>query len=91
MADRIRALVRGRVQGVGFRDFVERRASALGLQGTVRNRPDGTVEVVAEGDRARLDSLLREVRVGPRLARVEEVDVEREAARGEFPDFRVTY
>lgn len=91
MAERVRAIVRGRVQGVGFRDFVERRASALGLCGTVRNQPDGTLEVVAEGERRQIDDLLRELQQGPRLAHVDGLDVERGSARGEFGDFRVAY
>jgi acylphosphatase len=65
--------VLGRVQGVGFRWFVCTEARALGLTGRVWNRPDGTVEVVAEGDEARLRELLEAVRRGPAGARVTDV------------------
>ena len=71
---RLQVVVRGRVQGVGFRYFVSHTARELGLSGTVRNRPDGTVEVEAEGDRERLAGLLEALRRGPPAARVERLD-----------------
>jgi acylphosphatase len=71
---RVHLLVHGRVQGVGFRTFVVREAQALGLAGTVRNRPDGTVEVEAEGGADALDQLVLAVRRGPVGARVERVE-----------------
>ncbi|MGH7550549.1 MAG: acylphosphatase [Gemmatimonadota bacterium] len=72
-----RVIVRGRVQGVGFRWFVVRNARALGVRGTVRNRPDGTVEVILHAQRAdRIDALIDRIREGPTAARVERVDVE---------------
>jgi acylphosphatase len=70
----LRALVHGRVQGVGFRWFVVRRAESHGLGGTVRNLADGSVEVIAEGPRAALEAFLEELRAGPPRARVERVD-----------------
>lgn len=66
--------VRGRVQGVGFRYFVEHSASALGLRGWVRNVDDGTVEVYALGTPAQLSDLSGLLRKGPRLADVRGVD-----------------
>ena len=66
--------VRGRVQGVGFRWWTRRRASDLGLWGTVRNRPDGTVEVHAAGELETLEAFAAELEVGPPSARVEGVD-----------------
>jgi len=63
------------VQGVGYRVFVVHRARALGLDGTVRNLPNGGVWVEAEGNRAKLDTLLAELRQGPPAARVESVSV----------------
>jgi acylphosphatase len=72
----VRVVVRGRVQGVGYRDFVYMRARFLGLRGYVRNLPDmRSVEVVAEGDRAGLKQLLDHLREGPRGARVDGLDV----------------
>jgi len=73
------------VQGVGFRLFVLNEARRLGLGGSVRNRPDGSVYVVAQGARSGLESLLAALRRGPLGARVERVDTEwsrREAGDG---------
>ena len=69
-----RWIVRGRVQGVGFRWSVRRRAEALGLTGFARNLADGAVEVVARGDAHVLDELERYLATGPRLASVEAVE-----------------
>lgn len=69
--------VSGRVQGVGFRWYVRQRADRLGLHGTVRNVPDGSVEVVAEGPHDALEELVRRLANGPpasAVASVEEVD-----------------
>jgi acylphosphatase len=70
-----RYLVSGRVQGVGFRWFVEREAAQLGITGWVRNREDGRVEVMATGTREQLGTLHSKLRDGPRAARVDEVAV----------------
>ena len=69
-----RFLVRGRVQGVGFRWFVEREAHMLGIAGWVRNNFDGSVEVLAMGTREQLMGLRSRLREGPRAARVDAVD-----------------
>jgi acylphosphatase len=69
-----RFLVRGRVQGVGFRWFVEREAHVLGIAGWVRNNADGSVEVLAMGSRDQLLSLQSRLRQGPRAARVDDVE-----------------
>jgi acylphosphatase len=70
-----RFLVRGRVQGVGFRWFVEREAFLLQIAGWVRNNSDGTVEVMAQGTRDQLAGLHSRLREGPRAARIDEVEV----------------
>jgi acylphosphatase len=70
-----RFLVRGRMQGVGFRWFVEREAHLLQIAGWVRNNPEGTVEVLAHGTRDQLAGLHSRLREGPRAARVDEVQV----------------
>jgi acylphosphatase len=70
-----RFVVRGRVQGVGFRWFVEREARALDLAGWVRNNANGTVEVLAIGTREQLSQLHSQLRQGPRAARVDDVEV----------------
>ncbi len=66
-------VVRGRVQGVGFRWFVEREAQMLGIGGWVRNNMDGSVEVFAMGSAQQLAALRARLREGPRAARVDEV------------------
>jgi len=71
---RVHLVIRGRVQGVGFRWFAAREAERLGVGGTVRNRADGAVEVEAEGERDPLRSFLEALRAGPRAARVASVD-----------------
>ena len=88
----LRAVIRGRVQGVGFRDYVYNRARALRLSGYVRNLPDGrSVEVVAEGPREALDRLHDQLRDGPRMSRVDGVDADWLEATGGFSDFGVRY
>ena len=69
-----RFVVRGRVQGVGFRWFVEREAHILGIGGRVRNNADGGVEVFAQGTRDQLSGLRSRLREGPRAARVDAVE-----------------
>ncbi|HWF93091.1 MAG TPA: acylphosphatase [Terriglobales bacterium] len=68
-----RFIVRGRVQGVGFRWFVEREAHTLGIAGWVRNNSDGTVEVLAMGSRDQLSGLRSRLQQGPRASRVDDV------------------
>ena len=87
---RLVALVRGRVQGVGYRMFAIRHAQALGLSGHVRNLPDHrTVEVVAEGPRDALDRLLLQLRRGPHAARVDRVETTWGPAQGNLGAFDV--
>jgi acylphosphatase len=81
------AVIHGMVQGVGFRWAVLQRAEELGLTGYVSNRPDGTVEVVAEGGPAELDELEKFLHSGPRWAEVAKVEVERGTASGRFSRF----
>lgn len=86
---RLHAIVHGRVQGVGFRAFVVENGLSLGASGWARNRWDGTVEVVAEGDRQSLEKLLASLRRGPRMANVTKVDIDWQAYTGEFNSFSV--
>jgi acylphosphatase len=75
--DTRRCVVRGRVQGVGFRWFVTRNAEELGVRGTVRNRADGAVEMVLQADDPMaLEALIARVRRGPPGSRVQEVECE---------------
>jgi acylphosphatase len=89
--ERVEVLVEGRVQGVGFRDFCVRCAEQLGLVGYAANLADGRVRVVAEGAREALESLVRDVSRGPRLARVAQTTVRWQPAAGEFTRFSVRY
>ena len=86
---RLHAIVDGRVQGVGFRYFTQERAVLLGLTGWVRNRWNGTVELVAEGPRADLDTLLQAVRRGPHAGTTRNVRIDWMDATGEFSSFYV--
>ena len=88
--DRVHALIQGRVQGVGFRSFVWWRARQLGLSGEVRNRPDGAVEVVAEGPHARLEELLAALREGPRSAIVTQVEEAWSEGAPDYEGFEIT-
>lgn len=81
----MRLLVRGRVQGVGFRWFVRVQARRLNLSGWVANRPDGTVELAAAGDQEKLDELKRRVRRGPDGAQVSSLDELDPLDEHEFP------
>ena len=84
-----RFVVRGRVQGVGFRWFVEREAHILGIAGWVRNNHDGSVEILAQGTRDQLIGLRSRLREGPRAARVDNVEeAEAQPAAG-LSSFRI--
>ena len=89
----LRAVVRGRVQGVGFRDFAYARARSLGLTGYVKNARDDhrAVEVVAEGSRRALERFVEQLREGPRSGRVDAVDQRWREATGEFDGFDVRF
>jgi acylphosphatase len=88
--ERLTARIIGRVQGVGFRWWVQRHAQELGLTGWVMNANDErSVELVAEGPKVALDTLERLIHGGPRGAMVEDVDARRGAASGEFDRFGI--
>ncbi len=84
-----RAVVSGRVQGVGFRFFAERAAREAGVKGWVRNRPDGTVETMVEGEQAAVDDYLDRLRKGPLGSRVAGVAIE-DVSPGAFHSFDIT-
>lgn len=90
-AERLHACVYGRVQGVNFRAVTRDRALALGLAGWVRNQPDGSVEVTAEGPKAALLQLLEFLGRGPRQARVERVQAGWAPAEGGFARFEIRF
>lgn len=78
----LRAVVQGRVQGVGFRYYAARAARELGVSGWVRNLPDGSVETLVEGDAAAVEGYLDRLRRGPSASRVDGVVVEERAEEG---------
>jgi acylphosphatase len=88
-AERLQAIVYGRVQGVSFRFYTRDTATALGLTGWVANRYDGSVEVVAEGPRAQLEQLLNFLYQGPPMARVDQVQFDYLPATREFKRFTI--
>ena len=90
MEARARILITGLVQGVFFRREMTDLARRLGVSGWVRNLPNGKVEALAEGEKGRLDELIRFCHFGPRGAVVRKVDVEWSDYLGEFRGFRIT-
>jgi acylphosphatase len=87
--DRAIFVIRGCVQGVGFRWYVLREAKALGLTGEVRNRADGAVVVEVEGAHEAIERLLETAREGPVMAMVSRVDVSWSEGAAQFRDFRI--
>lgn len=88
---RLHAIVRGIVQGVSFRYYTEKKAKELGLVGWVGNRSDGAVEVLAEGEEERLNSLKAWLNHGSPDAKVDSVEADWGEASGEFAGFKTTY
>jgi acylphosphatase len=88
---RVRVIIEGIVQGVFFRQHTRRVARGLGVTGWVRNRPDGTVEGLFEGDSGNVAELIRWCQRGPSEAEVTAVREFRENYTGEYQDFAVTY
>lgn len=85
-----RYLIRGRVQGVGYRAFAQREAVRLGLRGWVRNLDDGSVEALAAGAAARLDEFAGALHRGPRWADVRGVECHEEPAASAPPGFSIS-
>ena len=84
-------IITGKVQGVGFRNFTQLNARQLGINGYAKNLPNGTVEVVAEGDKAQLDTLVTLLKKGPRYARVESLDIDERPFTGDYESFGIRY
>lgn len=84
-------LISGKVQGVGFRNFTQLNARQLGVNGYAKNLPNGKVEVVAEGDKAQLDTLIALLKKGPRYARVDSLDIDERPFTGEYESFGIRY
>lgn len=88
---RLHAIVRGRVQGVSYRYYTTLKARELGIAGWVYNRPDGAVELMAEGSTSALDTLEAWLHEGSPSAKVDNVDVTWDKATGEFSNFKTVY
>jgi len=88
---RAHVIIEGRVQGVFFRYHTQEVAVRLGLKGWVKNRPDGSVEAVFEGDREKVSQVIEWCHRGPSQARVTKVHQAWEDYRGEFDDFSISY
>ncbi len=86
-----RAVVSGRVQMVMYRDFAARAARSLGVVGTVKNLEDGTVEVVAEGDRSTLEAYIEKLKRGSLLSHVKDAQVSWQNPTGAFTDFQMLF
>ncbi|ABW31318.1 acylphosphatase [Acaryochloris marina] len=84
----LKAVISGKVQGVGYRYSTRAKAQSLGLVGWVRNLPDGRVEAMAEGERTQVDKLIEWFKQGPPAAEVSKVDVDEESL-GEFRAFEI--
>lgn len=91
MKKKVRALIYGLVQGVGLRYSVQRKASQLGLTGFVKNLPDGSVELVAEGEEDLINELIEYVKTGIRWARVEKVELEWSEWEGKYRRFEIAF
>jgi len=88
---RVHLVISGRVQGVFFRYATQEEATRLGVTGSVRNLKNGSVEVIAEGEEAPVEQLVRWCHKGPPSAQVREVEIENEPPTGEFTRFMITY
>ncbi|MEM4246799.1 MAG: acylphosphatase [Candidatus Woesearchaeota archaeon] len=89
MKTRIHAIIKGKVQGVFFRAFVKKLAGSIGATGWVKNNPDGTVEVVAEAEKALLQKLLDKCKQGNAWSKVEVINAKWKKPTGEFREFEI--
>ncbi|NIR50071.1 acylphosphatase [candidate division KSB1 bacterium] len=87
----VKLTVKGRVQGVGFRWFVQKTANKVNVNGYVKNLFNGDVEIEAEGARGRVEELIKEVKAGPRFAHVTDVFVEWKEYEGKYDSFDVKF
>ena len=85
----VHIIVKGLVQGVGFRYYVERQAVQLSLRGYVRNLFNGDVEIETEGDRSLIEEFIKEVKIGPRSAHVKDLKIEWTEYQNKFKGFEV--
>lgn len=91
MAVQFEIKITGRVQGVGFRYFVEKKAAELNITGWVKNMPDRSVVVMAQGDEKDMNTFIDYLRIGPTMAKVEDVSKNRMPEPENFSSFQVKY
>ena len=87
----IKCIINGKVQMIMFRDFIKKKAQTLGIVGTVENLGDGTVEVIAQGKKEKLEKLIGYLHKGPFLARVIRVDTKWREPKESFTGFTIVY
>ena len=88
---RVHLFISGLVQGVFFRLNTTQKAKEMGLTGWVCNLPDGRVEAVLEGEKEKVDKMIKWVKDGPCPAKVEKVEIKKEKYKGEFNNFEIKY
>ena len=91
MKKRVRVRIEGRVHGVFFRYTTHKRANTLGLTGWVKNKEDGSVEVLIEGDEKKVQELIDWCHIGPIIAKVTSVEINEEKYTGEFSSFEIQH
>ena len=91
MKTNVHVLISGRVQGVWFRASTKKKADELGIHGWVRNTSDGKVEAVFEGEKEKIDEMIKWCHIGPPLARVEKVEVEKQDPTNAFKEFSIVH
>lgn len=91
MDKRAQIIIIGRVQGVFFRDYTRENAIKIGLTGWVRNRPNGNVETVVEGEKDSIEKFIELLKKGPPVARVKEINVTWYKPENEFNDFSIRW
>jgi len=88
---RVHLFIKGRVQGVFFRENTRRKAEKLGVNGWIRNLDDGRVEAVFEGEEEKVKEVVKWTKRGPIIAKVVQVDIKEEKYQGEFQNFEIRY
>ena len=88
---RVKLIVSGKVQEVFYRNHIKKAAASFSVKGYVRNLPNGTVEVLAEGNELEVEKLISECRKGSFIARVDNVEIINEKPTGEFEDFQIRF
>jgi acylphosphatase len=88
---RVHIFVSGRIQGVFFRHNTQKKAQSLGVTGWVRNLADGRVEAVFEGEKGKIEEMIKWAKRGPFLAKVNGINIEWQECRGEFENFEIRY